>query len=120
MLKETPMIVRFQSNTAAGRRRMLELGAWTADAVAQVRKRGMPAALELAATFGGLTQPKTFARSLMELVNGCGLVAARTIERTGQEIAVFIPRVTWRFHGRRQMAVIDTRPAWCAKRRAAA
>lgn len=120
MLKETPMIVRFQSNTAAGRRRMLEFGAWTADALDQVRKRGMPAALELAATLGGLTQPKTFARSLVDLVNGSGLVAARTIERTGQEIAVFIPRVTWRFHGRRQMAVIDMWPAWCVKRRAAA
>jgi hypothetical protein len=120
MLKETAMIAPFRSNTPPGRRRMQELGAWTADAVVQVQKRGMPAALELAATLGGLTQPKTFARSLVDLVNGSGLVAARTIERTGQEIAVFIPRVTWRFHGRRQIAVIETWPAWSVRRRAAA
>lgn len=114
------MIVPFESNTPAGRRRMLELGAWTADALAQVRKRGMPAALELASALGGLTQPKTFARSLVGLVNRSGLVAARTIEKTDQEIAVFIPYVTWRFHGRRQMAVIETWPAWSVKRRVAA
>jgi hypothetical protein len=62
------VITKFESTLPAGRQRGFALGRHYADAAAQIRERGLPAALELVATMGGVVHAKAIAKGLLNRV----------------------------------------------------
>ena len=118
------MIAKFESTLPPGRQRYLALGRYYADAVNQIRERGLEAALELVATMGGATQRKSIARGLVKLVDEIGAVPPhRVVEhprRRWQDGApvvdrvVVIPGMTWKFRGRKQIAAFEWVPMFSA------
>ena len=112
-------IQKFQSETPAGRRRMLEIGAHTAAAIAEIQKRGLEAALEFVDTMGGVTQRVGLARSVLKVCEKAGAVPAKNIIDheyssnfgSGIQRCVMIPRVGWVWRGNRQVAIFEFWPA---------
>jgi hypothetical protein len=123
------MVQPFQSTLLAGRQRYLALGAHTSAAVSEIRERGLPAALEaVAAMMGGVSQPRTVARSLVAVLAKAPDFGSRPYEvrsdnfthgLTGEKLEqrmVFTPHLSWRFQGRRQVASLEMWPMFSATR----
>lgn len=117
------MITKFQSDLS-GRQRYLAFGRHYADAIAQIRERGLDAALEAVACMGGATQRKGIARGLVKSVEKIGTVPAFRITghtrrrfedgATVVDRIVEIPSLTWHFKGRQQVGVIEWLPIFSA------
>lgn len=104
-------ITKFNSDLPCGRQRYLAFGAHYADAAHQIRARGLPAALELVATLGGVGQRMGIARSLVKAVEKAGELSAYRIERSARGAMVSVPNLSWRWKGRgrrpRQVGVVE-------------
>ena len=123
-------IAPFHSDLPAGRQRYLALGRYYADAIGQIRQRGLPAAIEAAQAMAGATQPRYIARGLLQAATTSGVVPSfriasyprRRFEDGAPVIdrVVEIPRLTWRFRGHRQVGAIEWVPVFGATNRGAA
>lgn len=103
----------FESSLAPGFRRMAALGAWRADALRQVRDRGLPAALEMVATMGGVGQAAALARSLVLAAKLVDEPVDRLVQRMPGSAGpghvewwLVIRDVSWEWRGGRQRAVV--------------
>jgi len=104
------MIRQFECSLPAGRQRMLALGRHYHEALAGVARRGLPAALELVDTLGGVSWRMSLARGIVALVARQGVPKPVLVEiGPGRRAAVFIPDVSWKWIGRRQVATLG----WC-------
>ena len=114
-------ITKFQSDLAPGLQRMMALGVYKSACVAEIRERGMPAAIEYAQTLGGVGSRCTgLARSILRAVEKVGNVPPKKIYRhetvrsavygAPQEIVVAIPCLSWKFAGDRQVAHFSWTP----------
>jgi hypothetical protein len=90
-------------------------GVYKAAVIAEIRQRGLPAAIEYAQTRGGVGPRCTgLARQMVRLVERCGDVPARVIEASSYPVKpctmVLIPNLTWTHKGRRQIAQLEWVP----------
>lgn len=104
-------ITRFTDTPAhqlTGRQCYLALGRHTAAAVAEIRRRGLEAALEAVACMGGVSQRRGLARSLLAAIERTPDFAANAYEL--HDRIVFIPNIGWTWRGRRQVARLEMLP----------
>ena len=107
---------KFQSTAPAfSLRRYVESGAHHATAVQEIREHGLPAAIAHARTLGGVGPRCTgLARSMVALVGRVGDVPPKRLtpaQSFGRPVLMLeVPRLTWGFQGRRQVARLEWMP----------
>ena len=114
------MIPKFESDLPVGRQRFVALAKHHQTCIAEIRERGLPAALEYVETLGGVTQKRGVARSILRVLDrdpSFGQTAYEIRDHTSQFMGVttqqrlvWVPRITWKFHNRRQIASLEAMP----------
>ena len=114
------MITKFQSDLPCGRQRFVALARHHQACVAEIRERGLPAALEYVETLGGVSQKRGLARSILRALDrdlSFGRTAYEIRDHTNRFMGVttrqrlvWVPGITWKFHNHRQIASLETLP----------
>ena len=116
-------ITPFADPRPAGHMRFLALARHYVEAAAEIRTRGLLAAMELTAGMGGVQNRAALARKFVALAQKEGPIPRCRIERRRrrrlealvevEEHLVMLPRLTWRWQDHIQHAVLEWWPMHC-------